>query len=143
MSKLTDDIRQYTNTIEVSLQRLVSERDKLRIRLSMVQQMECALHNVLQESDEMVVIEQLEEAVVQHEAIASDIASYLQHFDKELTRIKRGFAEANTLGHSSAKRAFLAYITDDLTLSLINVRQTRQEYNEVFTRLKELIQFWM
>ena len=143
MNTLTDHIQQHTTTIEAGLPKLTSERDRLLVRRGAVQRMGDRLRLVLDEEDEVSEIEQLDQAIAHHDAVVADITTCLSQLDREILKINNGVTEAFKLKPSSAKRAYLSYVANDIEHSLITVRMARLEYKEVFVRLKELSEFWI
>ena len=142
-SELQQTIARDTLIIEKTLTRLLTERYKLQMRQNFLNknaQKLCIVFDGCEDSSEH---EYLEQAIEQHVTFASDIVLYLEHFNKEYCRIIEGFTSAKELQNTNAKKKFLEYIKRDALSALKNIKQTRNEYKEVFLRLKELSQFWI
>lgn len=143
MSKLCDDITHHSAAINAAVGCLIAESNKLQIRLQTINRTTHRLQYIALEETESSEEEQLVHTIEHHEAIADDISYCITQIEQEVSRIKKGFCEANELEPIAAKRVLLAYIADDAALSLINIRRTRREYQRMFVRLRELAAFWI
>lgn len=67
----------------------------------------------------------------QYYAFVADLEVYIEHYEYELSKVKRGLEEAVSLPASKAKQAYLRYIVDDTKRTLANLRIANTEYKEI------------
>ncbi len=143
MKKTADDTKHHKETIIAAISCLIAEADKLSIRRHVINRTTQRLNYILLEEDDMTEEDQLEQAIAHHETIAEEISNCVDNIEKEIARVRKGYNEACELKNTNAKRILLSYIADDVTLSLVNIRRTRREYQMMFIRLRELAAFWI
>lgn len=136
-------------TLLVSERRAHRNLGYMKTGLARLQVRMNALERVLQKLQQRLVagestesISCLETAIEQHHAFLHDMENYILHCEQEVIKVELGIHQALQLEDGTAKAAFLAYLVTDTELSIANIEQTRQDYTEIFSRLRTLAQLW-
>jgi hypothetical protein len=71
-------------------------------------------------------------------SIGSDLEAYRAHLETELDKMRRGVEMLEALRGKQGRRAFEAYVYEDTELSLQDLAQARNYYDQVIDTVKHL-----
>lgn len=117
-----------------NLSRMQTEHQRLLFRLQRARAMALKLRNEIDFSDHS--LDDREERLLdQYEAFISDLEIYVEHYEYEIQKVKKGLFEATSLRESHAKLSFMTYIVEDTTRTVANLRIANSEYQEILAIL--------
>lgn len=70
-----------------------------------------------------------------YELFIIDIETYLEHYQFEIKKVERGLKKAIVLKDKPAQIAFLEYITEDSSRTVLSLKIANYEYHEILMTL--------
>lgn len=127
-------LKNMESAIASNLTRMQTERHRLLSRLNRARSIVRKLNS---EYDSYIYFsnEADDRLIDQYEAFINDLEIYIEHYEYEISKVKRGLTDIRLLRDSKAKQSFLNYIVDDTTRTIANLRIANSEYKEILAIL--------
>jgi prefoldin subunit 5 len=137
--------RRHTVMSESSLQRITSNvaslrrgKDYLEVRQTAISRTIKRIERQLEGCDSLEEEQDLAELAENLYSIGSDLEAYRAHLETEIDKMRRGVEMLEALRGKQGRRAFEAYVVEDTEISLQDLAQARNYYDQVIETVRRL-----
>ena len=137
--------RRHTVLSERGLQRITSNvaslrqgKDYLEVRQAAISRTIKRIERQLEGCEDTEEEQDLVELAENLYSIGSDLEAYRAHLETELDKMRRGVEMLEALRGKQGRRAFEAYVVEDTELSLQDLAQARNYYDQVIETVRRL-----
>lgn len=116
-----------------NLRRMATEQQRLLVRLHRAQALVSELRQQAKSADSWSM--QDDRLLDQYELFVLDVETYLDHYQFEIKKVERGLKQASALENKPAQLAFLQYIAEDSSRTVVSLKIANHEYHEILITL--------